>query len=280
MPSLLRLTVAAFACATAASASVLSLAMSRSVSQGTSYSKRSLSKRNTFNGDLINNATAGQYNVNVTVGTPPQQMQLQIDTGSSDVWVLGAEIYSDPDQCSGCFGGAFNRNKSSSYVRSQQNTNLLSLTQAMSDCHVQLSRRANSSLRFVDVDPDDFSISYADGSGVDGDYFTDNLGFNGQTIKNLTMGVALDAYAGTTTGVMGVGFTSNEANYSAGGALYPSIIDQMVSENIIGSHSYSLWLDDLEASTGTVLFGGYVYSRILFDSTSKRSSNIRLFNLT
>jgi hypothetical protein len=44
------------------------------------------------------------YYVNATVGTPPQEVRLQIDTGSSDVWMFG------PDSCdsstSTCLGGA------------------------------------------------------------------------------------------------------------------------------------------------------------------------------
>lgn len=45
----------------------------------------------------------GLYYVNASVGTPPQLVQLQIDTGSSDVWFFG------PDSCdsttSPCVGG-------------------------------------------------------------------------------------------------------------------------------------------------------------------------------
>jgi hypothetical protein len=37
----------------------------------------------------IGNSLAA-YFVNVSVGTPPQVIQLQVDTGSSDVWMFGA----------------------------------------------------------------------------------------------------------------------------------------------------------------------------------------------
>jgi len=52
---------------------------------------------------------------------------------------------------------------------------------------------------------------------------------------------------------MGVGLDTNEANNLG----YPSIIDDLVSQGLISAGVYSLWLDDLEASTGTILFGGY-----------------------
>jgi hypothetical protein len=36
---------------------------------------------------LLNNLTEGVYVATVTVGTPPQTLKLQVDTGSSDTWV-------------------------------------------------------------------------------------------------------------------------------------------------------------------------------------------------
>lgn len=36
---------------------------------------------------LLNNVTAGAYVTTVQVGTPPQQLTLQVDTGSSDLWL-------------------------------------------------------------------------------------------------------------------------------------------------------------------------------------------------
>lgn len=47
------------------------------------------------------------------------------------------------------------------------------------------------------------------------------------------------------TGIMGVGFATNEAIVAEGGTAYKSIIDKMVSEGVIASKAYSLWLNDL-----------------------------------
>lgn len=51
---------------------------------------------------------------------------------------------------------------------------------------------------------------------------------------------------------MGVGFNTSEA----ADTIYPNIIDLMVEQGLINTRAYSLWLDDLSASTGQVLFGG------------------------
>jgi len=54
------------------------------------------------------------------------------------------------------------------------------------------------------------------------------------------MGLATSG-TGIDKGLMGVCFDTNEATTS----IYPNIIDDMVSQNLISGHFYSLWLDDL-----------------------------------
>ena len=63
--------------------------------------------------------------------------------------------------------------------------------------------------------------------------------------------------ATSTEGVMGIGLASNEAILQYPGiSSYPNLVDRMVSLNLIQSRTYSLYLDDMDASTGVVLFGG------------------------
>lgn len=71
-----------------------------------------------------------------------------------------------------------------------------------------------------------------------------------------------------TVGLMGVGYTNNEASSPIQGSrnststgeqlpkfTYASIIDHLVSNASINIAAYSIWLDDLESSTGSILFG-------------------------
>ncbi len=62
-----------------------------------------LQKRATFPVTVGNAILDNLYYVNASVGTPPQLVQLQIDTGSSDVWMFGP--HSCDTTTSPCLGG-------------------------------------------------------------------------------------------------------------------------------------------------------------------------------
>ncbi|TGO07939.1 hypothetical protein BTUL_0235g00020 [Botrytis tulipae] len=180
-------------------------------------------RADTVTASLGNAVTSGLYYANVTVGTPAQALSLQIDTGSSDVWVpsSSASICEDTRD-GGCPGGSFDN---------------------------------SASKTFLDVDQDAFNISYVDGTGSTGDYFQDTFSIGGATVKGFTMGLATDT--SISIGIMGIGYNSSEANIQTGnGTTYPNLPNAMVSSGLIKSNAYSLWLDDLQSSTGSILFGG------------------------
>jgi hypothetical protein len=56
---------------------------------------------------------------------------------------------------------------------------------------------------------------------------------------------------------LGIGYTTNEVQVNRDGkSSYANLPQAMVSDRLINSNAYSLWLNDLEASTGSILFGG------------------------
>ncbi|RAL67478.1 hypothetical protein DID88_008233 [Monilinia fructigena] len=59
-------------------------------------------------------------------------------------------------------------------------------------------------------------------------------------------------------GILGIGYKINEVQVGrAGQSAYDNLPAQMVTDGlIINSNAYSLWLNDLDASTGSILFGG------------------------
>jgi len=162
------------------------------------------------------------YFANASLGTPAQKLRLHIDTGSSDLWANA---------------------KSSDLCQEQGN-----------QCADSGTYDANSSTTYNYVNSD-FNISYVDGSGASGDYVKDTLSFGGQNLKGMQFGIG---YTSTSPeGILGIGYTVNEVQVNrAGGQAYPNLPQLLADNKIINSNAYSLWLNDLEASTGSILFGG------------------------
>ncbi|KAK9359782.1 aspartic peptidase domain-containing protein [Lipomyces starkeyi] len=163
------------------------------------------------------------YYANVSVGTPGQNLRLQIDTGSSDIWVQSGENRFCQESSNPCNEtGIFEPQDSSTFS----------------------------------IISDNFYIAYGDGSYAKGDYAYDTFEIGGAAVKNLTIAVATDA--NSTEGIMGIGYPTNEAVVSAYGSSYQykNLPDLLVEQRFIQSRAYSLWLNDLEASTGSILFGG------------------------
>lgn len=57
--------------------------------------------------------------------------------------------------------------------------------------------------------------------------------------------------------MLGIGYPSNEVQVGvSGGSPYANLPKAMVNKGLIKSSAYSLWLNDLDANTGSILFGG------------------------
>lgn len=186
-----------------------------------------ISKRDTsLTVPLGNLLSDGLYFANVSVGTPPQTLALQIDTGSSDTWVPSSSApLCGNIKAGGCPNGSFSALRSSTFTLASANT---------------------------------FNISYVDGTGAIGDYFQDSFAIGDFTLSNFEMGLARSTTIGT--GIMGIGYNNSEANVNlksgGDGTIYPNLPIALLNQNKIKSVTYSLWLNDLESSSGSILFGG------------------------
>ncbi|KAL9053899.1 MAG: hypothetical protein Q9162_004472 [Coniocarpon cinnabarinum] len=179
-----------------------------------------LRRRDTVSVPLDNEETL--YFANVTLGTPEQDFALQIDTGSSDLWVNAQQsslCTRRPDICS--VTGSYNANASSTY------------------------EYVNSF----------FNITYIDGSGALGDYATDTLTIANLTIQSLQLGIGYQS--SSIQGILGLGYPINEVQVNnARLKAYDNLPAAMANTNVIGAPAYSLWLNDLDSNTGSILFGG------------------------
>ncbi|KAF2471309.1 candidapepsin-4 precursor [Lindgomyces ingoldianus] len=162
------------------------------------------------------------YFANASLGTPEQKLRLHIDTGSSDLWANAASSQLCSSRGSQCAdSGTYDANSSSTY-------------------------------EFVNSA---FNISYVDGSGAAGDYAKDTLHFGGQEIKGMQFGIGY--VSSSPEGILGIGYTINEVQVNrAGLKAYPNLPQLLADNGNINTNAYSLWLNDLDASTGSILFGG------------------------
>ena len=164
---------------------------------------------------ICDSAETCRYIINVTIGTPPQSFSLQLDTGASDTWVPS----SDSDMCK----------------------------RDPSDCRTFGEFDETKSSTFVPVGPQGQSasnVSFQDYSADLGDYFNDTLKIGETVIYNMTMGLALQA--DTPFGVLGIGSDSDESiAVDDPNNIYPSFLDQLLSQGYINTLAYSLWLNDL-----------------------------------
>jgi hypothetical protein len=84
---------------------------------------------------------------------------------------------------------------------------------------------------------------------------TDTFRFGGQTIKNQQFGIGY--VSSSPEGILGIGYTLNEVAVARAGLdPYPNLPQKLVNDGTISTNAYSLWLNDLDSSTGSILFGG------------------------
>ncbi|KAI1497918.1 aspartic peptidase domain-containing protein [Biscogniauxia marginata] len=209
------------ACAAAVSAAATQRVIPVTFAKQTSSNPTLRRRSPTYSQELNNNRTGGGYYAQVFLGTPPQPVSLVLDTGSSDVWVLDTNAnLCRSEKLQAYYGGCI-----STYNPSESST-------------------------YSMVSRDSFRIQYVDSSGAEGDYIKDTFSIGGANITNLQMGLAENS--SINSGLLGVGFPANVASREK----YPNIMDLFEEQGLIATQAYSLYLDDLYAETGTILFGG------------------------
>lgn len=177
-------------------------------------------RQNTITAILDNEQTL--YFANVSMGTPKQNFRLHIDTGSSDLWVNVA-------------------------------TSALCEDTQQDDCSVSGTYAPNSSSTYEYVNSL-FNISYVDGSGSSGDYATDNFYIGGAELPGQQFGIGY--VSSSEEGILGIGYAANEAIIEYTRETYVNVPQHMMQAGLINTNAYSLWLNDLDASKGSILFGG------------------------
>ncbi|KAL2837046.1 aspartic peptidase domain-containing protein [Aspergillus pseudoustus] len=168
--------------------------------------------------DLYGYSMGGElYSTNLTLGTPAQRVEVSVDTGSSDLWVVytGNEICSASNAMCDSLG---------TYDPEESDT-----SEALSD---------------------QFQIQYGDMSWATGYYAIDTLSIVDAEVPQVQFGVAIDS--SIDKGILGIGYPMNVASRE----IYPNLPYLLSSNNITNSNAYSLWLNRLGQDEGNILFGG------------------------
>lgn len=163
------------------------------------------------------------FSIDIAVGSDKQPVRVQIDTGSSDLWIpdIKSSICQDPknlcsEQLKGgptYFGGI---DPSTSTTLEPQG------------------------------DLGEFFITYVDGTEVHGDFAKDTVAINGKSVSNAIIAVADNASSAfPLNGIMGVGFTTGEAGVGRGTVKeHPNFPVSLKDQGLISTLAYSVYLND------------------------------------
>lgn len=151
-----------------------------------------------------------------------------LDTGSSDLYfdASTASTCSLPSSNeNSCQGGTFDLSKSSTYKQA--------------------------------LPAPAFNTSFGDGSTANGPYGLDVIGIGNVEVSPVQFGVAnqVTSTTGFAIGLMGVGYSTNEAVTSVRN-FYQNVPEVLAAAGVIASRLYSVFLNDADAISGTILFGG------------------------
>jgi hypothetical protein len=82
----------------------------------------------------------------------------------------------------------------------------------------------------------------------------DVVRLGGLALHDANFGVAYES--NTSVAVLGVGYTTNEGLAGTTGRTYANYPQQLKDAGVIAANAYSLYLNDLNAARGSILFGG------------------------
>lgn len=159
------------------------------------------------------------YNMNITIGTPPQNVAVSFDTGSSDL-VLNSPG-TDLCQSGDCPFGSFDASSS-------------------------------ASLKTIN---DNMEVQYTIGSLV-GQWATDTVGIHGVELDKFALGVG-DKSSTQIQNVLGVGFPGALIEGTKfGDPVNQTTPGAMAKSGAINSAAFSVYLRDQSKADGAVIFGG------------------------
>lgn len=237
-------------------------------------------KRDEIELELTNQATF--YLAKVTVGSDEQEMDVLIDTGSSDFWLISSDVicvdaeWLATQQLSLSLLSSkrdFPRSVPRPLLHRRQPTKVVKAeSRRTTDSSIPTSFSTMASYVTTDTctllgsfntgtsdtfsansTSYDFDTSYADGTEVIGVWGVDNVLISNLTLENVTFGVGEVATA--QPGILGIGMMLLESTYSPSASdsyTYINFPAKLKEDGLISRNAFSLYLTE---KAGTVLFG-------------------------
>ncbi|CDK26350.1 unnamed protein product [Kuraishia capsulata CBS 1993] len=210
---------------------------------------------------VLNNAVT-HYQLNISIGTPPQDFLVVLDTGSSDLFVF-------EDGSEGCSQAA---NATSTETTA---TNLVygSTPSAYIDATVSgcggvggFDANASSTFNKNETSFADY-FNYKNGTGY---WAYDVVSVNNVSVGEMSFGV----YAANFTPVLGIGPIGGELSYVTypDNETYQNLPMKMAEQGLINTPSYSIFLANSEKNEGSILFGGVDSSKYDGDLITVKSA--------
>ncbi len=173
--------------------------------------------RRQVDGDVANQAGGSAYTIQLGMGSPSQPQVVQLDTGSTDLWV-------NP-QCANAGGAG---------------------AESFCDGLPTFSSAASTTFKSLHTS---YTLQYGVGSATVG-WSTDTVTVGSASLTAQQFGLAKST-SSLTMGILGIG-PKTFANQPD----YPYFIDTLAAQHYTNSRAFSLDLRDKSSSAGAVIFGG------------------------
>ncbi|KAA8899430.1 hypothetical protein TRICI_006344 [Trichomonascus ciferrii] len=181
------------------------------------------------------------YTMEIEIGTPGQKQYVLLDTGSSDLWVIGK-------------GNKYCASNETEQEMAEQGLTFI-------DCKEDSGTFDKEKSKSYKSNGTDFFISYGDTTYAEGELASDVVKIGDTKLEKAIFAVA--DTTNSTPGVFGIGYPANEAtviDVNTGevdeSKEYSNFPVMLKEEGITESVAYSLWLNDPDSKEGNILFGG------------------------